>query len=81
MNHGFVRVYYANQLIITSSVRQNETVRFQGLPPDVYNGGYIKYPEGHNFYPASWARCDGTPVLLEDVPKELLLIELLNPPT
>ena len=56
MKHGCARVYYANQLMITSSVRQNETVRFQGLPPDVYNGGYIKYPEGHNFYPASLAR-------------------------
>jgi len=80
MKHGTARVYYANQVMLTTSVRQNETVRFQGLPPDVYNGGYIKYPEGHNFYPTCWARCDGTPVLSEDVPKELLVMELLNPP-
>jgi hypothetical protein len=77
---GVVRLYYANQLVLTAAVRQNETMRFQGLPPDIYNGGYMKYPKGHNFYPSEWCRCDATPVLLEDVPKELLVLELLNPP-
>lgn len=74
------RLYYANRLVMTGGVRQNETVRFHDLPPDIYNGGYIKYPDGHKFYPTGWSRCDTTPVLLEDVPKELLVLELLNPP-
>lgn len=77
---GVVRLYYANQLVLTAAVRQNETMRFQGLPEDIYNGGYMKYPKGHNFYPSEWSRADSTPVLLEDVPKELLVLELLNPP-
>ena len=78
---GIARLYYANQLVLFMHCRQNETIRFSNLPPDIYNGGYIKYPDGHNFYPSGWSRCDTTPVLLEDVPKELLVLELLNPST
>lgn len=74
------RLYYANRLVMTAHVRQNETLRFHDLPMDIYNGGYIKYPDGHNFYPSNWARCDGTPVLFEDVPKELRVLELLDNP-
>lgn len=73
------RLYYVNQLVATTKVREFETVHFQGLPDEIYNGGYVKYPDGHEFYPLGWSRCDTTPVLLEDVPKELLVLELLNP--
>lgn len=73
------RLYYKGKLVATTRVREYETVHFQNLPPDVYNEGYVKYPDGHKFYPDGWSRCDTTPVLTADVPKELLLIELINP--
>ncbi len=77
---GIARLYYAGQLVMYMHCRQNETIRFSGLSPEIYNGGYIKYPPGHKFYPDEWSRCDTTPVLRENVPKELLVLELLNPP-
>jgi hypothetical protein len=73
-----VRVYYANQLVVIWHVHPREVLKFDPLETEIYNGGYIKYPEGHQLYPSGWARCDGTPVLLEDVPKELRVLELLN---
>lgn len=71
------RVYYANQVIAELYVTSHDRLKFDPLETEIYNGGYIKYPPGHQFFPSSWSRCDGTPVLLEDVPKELLTLELL----
>lgn len=46
--------------------------------PEIYNGSYIysfpKYPDSTY---SGWWRANWTPVLLEDVPKELLLLKLL----
>lgn len=39
---------------------------------EIYNGGYIYQPVDQR-----WYRCDFTPVLLEDVPKELRVAVLL----
>jgi hypothetical protein len=71
------RLYYANQVVWEGWVTPFDNLSFENLPPDFYNGGYIKYPDDHKVNPSKWARPDGTPVLLEDVPKELLTLELL----
>lgn len=71
------RVYYANQVVAELYVTSRDILKFDPLEAEIYNGGYIKYPPGHEVFPSQWGRCDGTPVLLEDVPKELLTIELL----
>lgn len=42
----------------------------------IYNGGYVYWPT--NPYNGSpWYRCDLTPVLLENVPKEYRVLALL----
>lgn len=38
---------------------------------DVYNGGYVYKTDDH-----TWYRCDGMPVLIEDVPKLLRMLQL-----
>lgn len=44
--------------------------------PEIYNGCYIYHNSGLPSR-SNWYRGDFTPVLLEDVPKELLLLKLL----
>lgn len=71
------RLYYANQLV------QEFGVRFPSLSQylhtnwglEIYNGGYLHCygPKGKS----EWYRPDMTPVLLQDVPKELIVLELL----
>jgi len=45
--------------------------------PEIYNGAYVHVPTRSPWQGCEWFRCDLTPVLLEDVPKELLLSVLL----
>lgn len=43
---------------------------------EIYNGGYL-YASKDFGRTYEWFKADGTPVLPEDVPKELLLLNLL----
>ena len=46
---------------------------------DIYNTGYLSVtPLNRNG--TEWYRCDLIPVREAEVPKELLLLELINPP-
>ena len=47
------------------------------LPNEVYQGGYVHGLRWAIMGSTPWYRCDRTPVLLEDVPKELRTIVLL----
>lgn len=82
-----VRLYYAQQLV-QQWWRSSHFSSLGGIPSDireahgleVYNGGYISCTPG-NGHGTEWYRCDLIPVLDAEVPKELRLLELLNPPT
>lgn len=71
------RVYYANQVFMEFYVGPFDLMKLDPMYVEVINGGYIKYPQSHQIFPTKWSKCDGTPVLIEDVPKELLTMELL----
>ena len=45
---------------------------------EVYNGGYIYWPAMEVPNNSPWRRCDLTPVLLADVPKEYRLLALIH---
>lgn len=45
---------------------------------EVYNGGYIYWPGVDHDRINAWYRCDLTPVLLADVPKEYRLLALIH---
>ena len=64
-----IHVFYANQLY--KSVEVDRDYSLIDLGPEVYNGGYLIGSS------RKWFRCDLTPVLDEDVPKELKLLALL----
>ena len=81
-----IRLYYSNQLV-EQWWRSSHFSNLSGIPRlvrenhgiEVYNGGYLACtPYNHNG--TEWFRCDLIPVLLGDVPKELLALELINPP-
>lgn len=72
------RVFYANQLYMDWFVRPPKQSFLSLLGSEIYNGGYLKGRNGF-WKPTDWYRCDQTPVLLADVPKELRLLELINP--
>lgn len=79
-----VRLYYANQLLQqwwrgNSSLSGISREIMEVLGREIYNGGYICCTPG-NRYGTEWYRCDFIPVRQEEVPKELLVLELLNPP-
>lgn len=71
------RLYYGNQLVqeYDYPIRMDQYLHTNwGL--EIYNGGYIStYDPSTNSY--GWFRCDYTPVLPEDVPKELIVLELI----
>ncbi len=46
---------------------------------DVYNTGYLSVTPKNRFG-TEWYRCDLIPVREAEVPKELLLLELIDPP-
>lgn len=72
------RIYYANQLVFDIPASElNALTRSMCVGNyEFYSGAYV-HTSKNDLRP--WYRCDGTPVLLEDVPKELRLLELLNP--
>lgn len=78
------RLFYANQLIEEHPIKSVRDYRlFVDLAslqknPEIYNGGYV-FLRGVGWYQndSAWYRCDMTPVLLEDVPKQLLLLNLI----
>lgn len=45
--------------------------------PEIYNGGYLYNPIDLRAGVVVWYRMDGTPMLLEDVPKPLRTLVLL----
>ena len=63
---NLIHVFYANQLYM--SVEEGRSYQ---LIEEVYNGGYLIGSS------RKWYRCDLTPVLDEDVPKELKTLALL----
>lgn len=71
-------LFYANQLHTELEFHLNSLGGvahhiYHQLGGEIYNGGYLYLPsENHR-----WLRADLTPVLLEDVPKELRLLVLL----
>lgn len=71
------RLYYANQLVDTFEKRYPSLSQYLhtnwGL--EVYNGGYLHIYDQLGY--GLWHRPDFTPVLIQDVPKELILLELL----
>ena len=71
------RLYYGTQLVEESDrpISMDQYLHTNwGL--EIYNGGYIStYLSATNRY--EWFRCDYTPVLPEDVPKELIVLDLI----
>lgn len=71
------RLYYANQLVDEFEDRYPKLAQYLhtnwGL--EVYNGGYLHVYDYGDV--STWYRPDLTPVLIQDVPKELILLELL----
>lgn len=71
------RLYYANQLVDTFEERYPSLSEYLHISwgLEVYNGGYLHcYDFKGN---SEWYRSDMTPVLPQDVPKELIVLELL----
>lgn len=74
------RVYYANQVHMDWFKKPKGVSILSMVGSEVYNGGYLRLKNA--ILPSvdhQWYRCDLTPVLLEEVPKELRLLELINP--
>lgn len=71
------RLYYANQLVQEFEDRYPKLSQYLhtnwGL--EVYNGGYLHVYDYGSV--GTWHRPDMTPVPIQDVPKELILLELL----
>ncbi len=73
-------VFYAGQLIGQYSTKNFNTYKSK-CGTEIYNGAYVyrqSYREHFSLdYSNGWFRMDTTPVLIEDVPKELRLLLLL----
>lgn len=73
----YITVFYANQVLLEAD--NPMAGMFIGLP----DGAYVYFENSRKpspksvFAPRGWYRKDLTPVLPEDVPKELLLLKLL----
>lgn len=81
-----VRLYYHRQLIqewevndffflLGRGAEKSISTQVYEMGIEYYNGGYLWL--GDLKAPPLWRRCDMTPVLLEDVPKELRLLDLV----
>lgn len=66
-----VHVFYEGMLYDTVDTQVSLPHYVIRLPNDVYQRCYLQTTR------SDWYRSDGTPVLLSDVPKELLLLSLL----
>lgn len=71
------RLYYANRLVHEFEDRYPKLAQYLhtnwGL--EIYNGGYLHVYD--SFGDGLWYRPDYTRVLPQDVPKELIVLELL----
>lgn len=68
-------LFYAGQLVQewdAGEYRNLSQYTHSTWGSEIYNGGYLWHGSLQE-----WYRCDLTPVLLEDVPKELLMLKLL----
>jgi hypothetical protein len=68
-------LFYGTQLVeefLASDPRPNNGIK-SVYGQEIYDGGYMYYPNAKT----EWWRCDLTPVLLADVPKELRAFALL----
>lgn len=71
---SIVHLFYGNQLVASlESNRLTSTYIKANYGQEIYDGGYIHSPQ----LTTTWWRCDLTPVLLADVPKELRALALL----
>lgn len=73
MNTQTAPLFYANRLVDNLSWEFSPNQILSVYGEEIYNGGYI-YTK---YLVNKWWRCDFTPVLLADVPKELQLLVLL----
>lgn len=71
---SMVHLFYGTQLV-ASFEGQDATPKFvkNEFGQEIYDGGYIYASEMNT----KWWRCDLTPCLLNDVPKELRALALL----
>lgn len=65
-------VFYAGMLYRTYTRKDMYAQISPVITPEIYQGGYVYLPEDRQ-----WFRCDLTPVLDEDVPKDLKALLLL----
>lgn len=68
-------LFYGNQVYATYIARnelRKDLFPHTSVQADVYNGGYV-YATNER----EWYRCDFTPVLIEDVPKVLQMLQLV----
>lgn len=71
------RIFYAGLLYCECTDQEIRLIR-TNMPPEIYNGGYMFVTQTHPpGFAGPWYRIDGTPVLLEDVPKTYLTLNLL----
>lgn len=71
-------VFYGGKLFGTFTKKEFKALNLYATELEIYNGCYIYVtPQRSPGFAQGWFRGDFTPVLLEDVPKELLLLKLL----
>lgn len=70
-------VFYAGQLHEELASMKDFKHMQVTCDPEIYNGAYVYNPLDIRSGARLWYRMDGTPVLLDDVPKELRLLVLL----
>jgi hypothetical protein len=71
---SLVYLFYGSQLVAELDGSKLHSGRIRILfGQEIYDGGYIYSPK----MTTTWWRCDLTPVLIHDVPKELRALVLL----
>lgn len=70
-------VFYAGQLYEELASFKAFRAMQTTCTPEIYNGAYVYNPLDIRSGARLWYRMDGTPVLLDDVPKNLRLWVLL----
>jgi len=75
-----ILVFYAGLLYEEFAYKEGFRHLQTTCNPEIYNGAYAYIPAANTAsheHARCWYRMDGTPVLIADVPKELLLLMLL----
>jgi hypothetical protein len=73
-------LFYGTQLVAELESHETSSRHIRSrFGQEIYDGGYLYDHWYHRFkgQPRRWWRCDLTPVLLEQVPKELRALALL----